>query len=147
VEARSDDWSVPLPPRPDRWRAVAPAVLLAVVALLGVRNHSVRHQTSWRGASFGMFATYENDVSRVVVVVLDKGDGPTRVTLPDSLADDVLALRVVPTDAHAAELARAVLDLVDGPARVDVTVRKIVLSGDDQLTLRYRPLASGEAHR
>jgi hypothetical protein len=126
---------------------VAPAVLLVLIAALGVRNHVVRDQSSWQGVSFGMFATYENNVSRVVVVTVDRGAGPTRVSLPESLADDVRRLEVVPTDGATSSLARSVLDLVDGHATVEVSVRKVVLSGDDPLELRYELLASGEAIR
>ncbi len=142
-----DDWSTRVPAGRDRWRAIAPALLLAVVALLGVRNHVVRDQSSWQGASFGMFATYENDSSRVVAVMLDAGDGPRRVRLPDSLRDDVRRLEVVPTKADADALARRVLGLVDGPAEVEVTVRKVVLSGDETLRLRYEVLTTGGARR
>jgi hypothetical protein len=144
---RADDWSTPVPPGRDRWRALAPALLLAVVALLGVRNHLVRDQSSWQGASFGMFATYENDSSRVVAVTVDGGDGPTRVRLPDSLHDDVRRLEVVPTEADANALARRVLELLPGPATVEVTVRKVVLTGDDPLRLRYEVLTRGGASR
>jgi hypothetical protein len=147
MQGPDPEWSAPLPAGADRWRAIAPAVLLAVIALMGVRNHIVRDQSSWQGAGFGMFATYDNDSSRVVAVSIDGGDGPQRVRLPDSLDDEVLRLKVVPTGDGADALARRVLELVDGPADVQVTVRKVTLSGDDVITLRYEVLASGEAGR
>jgi hypothetical protein len=148
VKEAQADWAAPLPRRrSDRLRALAPVLLLLVIAVVGVRNHIVRDQSSWQGVTFGMFATYENNVSREVVVTVDRGDGPERVSLPDSLDDDVRRLEVVPTDGAAASLARSVLDLLDGPADVDVTVRKIVLTGDDPLELRYGPLATGTASR
>jgi hypothetical protein len=141
-------WSTPLPrDRTDRARAVLPAVLLVVVAVVGVRNHVVHDQSSWQGASFGMFATYENDSSRSVAVTVDGGSGPQRVSLPKDLQDDVRRLEVTPSDAAATRLASAVTERVGAGVTVEVVVRRVVLDGDDPLTLHYDPLASGSARR
>lgn len=113
-----------------------------------MRNHIVRDQSSWQGAGFGMFATYENDVSRVVIVSVDRGDGPVRVLLPSDLRDDAERLAVVPSQASASELAQSVLDHVgDDDATATVEVRKVVLHGNRPLLLDLEPLVSGSAPR
>jgi hypothetical protein len=149
VVSDPDGWAAPLPgERSDRLRAVLPLVVLFVVAALGFRNHIVRDQSSWQGASFGMFATYENDISRTVIVTVDRGDGPERVALPSELDDDVRRLAVVPTKGAARDLARAVLDLVDGAdVTVTVEVRRVALEDDEDLRLHLETLVQASERR
>jgi hypothetical protein len=149
VDDPASEWAAAIPSgRSDRLRAIAPVVLLVVVALLGVRNHVVRDQTSWRGASFGMFATYDNDVSRRVIVSVDRGDGVQRVGLPDDLRDDVRRLRVAPTSGAARALARAVLERVpEGPATVRVEVRGLSLDAGESLRAHLETIVDAEASR
>lgn len=116
-------------------------MLLAVVALVGVRNHIERDQSSWEGATFGMFATYDNHVSRVVVVTVTDADGPVRVALPDDLQKRGLLLRIAPSQGDIDGLARSVADRVrdDGATRVRVELWRIALQGGDALRLRLEP--------
>jgi len=141
----TDEWAAPVPRHPDRWRALAPAAVLLVIALVGVRNHVMRDQSSWQGASFGMFATFENDISRSVAVTVDDGEGPRRVRLPEHLEDDVRRLEVVPTDEGAAELAEEVAELLEPGSVVHVEVRRIDLTRGDPMELSLQVLASGTA--
>jgi hypothetical protein len=117
------------------------------VAVLGILRSATLDQSSWQGASFGMFATYDNDTSRTVVVTATGPDGPFRAAIPSSLDDDATRLRVVPTDAAAADLARKVarLGLDEGVIEVVVQVLRIRLSGGNGLRLRVEPVAAGSA--
>lgn len=145
-------WAAPLPPRPgDRLRALAAPVLLAAIASLGVARAVTLDQSSWQGASFGMFATYDNDVSRIVRVYVEGPGGSVRSILPASLKDDATRLRVTPTESAAAALARQTLAVVrhDGATDVLVEVWRIHLDDlDGVLHLRTELLASARAeHR
>ncbi len=133
----------------DRAKALAAPLLLATVALVGVVRSATLDQSSWQGASFGMFATYDNDVSRTVVVTASLPDDPARVALPSHLHDDARQLQVVPTDARARRLAQATLRdaTQDRATRVHVAVLGVRLQDDGVLTLRFEQLASGEAQR
>jgi hypothetical protein len=132
----------------DRARAIAPAALLLVIALIGVRNHVVRDQSSWQGASFGMFATYDSRVSRQVVATLHEDGEVTRLAIPADLGDDARRLTVVPTGGGARSMARAIVSRVDGDASVRIEVRGPVLEqGADGLELRLTVLAAGSASR
>ena len=149
MDEGAGEWAAPVPRAPsDRVRALVPAVLLVVVALVGVRNHVVRDQSSWQGASFGMFATYDNRTSRTVIVEVDRGEGPERVDLPPELRDDAERLKVVPTEGGAGALAAAVLERVDDErASVDVEVRRVVLDDHDGLEVRVEPIVEAGASR
>jgi hypothetical protein len=143
-----DEWATPLPRRPaDLARALVPALLLAVIAAIGVRNHIDHDQSSWEGASFGMFATYENHVSRVVVVSVDGPDGRFQASLPSELRDDALRLRVAPSQGAIDRLADDVADLVrgDGATSVTVELRRLQLDNrDGRLEARYETALDAE---
>ena len=146
--AEHDEWAAPLPSSwADRGRALLPVVVLAGVALLGVRNHLDHDQTSWEGASFGMFATYDNHVTRQVVVSLVGPDGSTRAALPPSLEDDALRLRVAPSEAAARRLAAEVARLVlGGPVTlVVVELWRVDLDQDPSLTMRFESMLRATA--
>jgi hypothetical protein len=149
VDEGAGDWAAPVPREPsDRARALAPAVLLVVVALLGVRNHIVRDQSSWQGASFGMFATYDNRTSRTVIVEVDSGEGPERIDVPPDLEDDAERLKVVPTEGGAGAMAAAVLERIDDDhATVTVDVRRVVLDDRHGLEVRVEPIVEARASR
>lgn len=75
MPADPSEWAAPPPSTTgDRWRAIAPALALVLVALVGVRNHVDHDQSSWEGASFGLFATYDNDASRLALLVNSNDD-------------------------------------------------------------------------
>jgi hypothetical protein len=122
-------------------------VLLAAIAVVGVRNHMEHDQSSWEGASFGMFATYENHVSRLVVVTVTGPDGSFRVALPDDLQDDERRLRVAPSKDAADRLARAVATRIgdDGATEVEVTLWRVGLDTDDGFRLRLDEVLTGTA--
>lgn len=142
MASEADTWASPLPGTlGDRLRAVAPAVLLAVIAVLGTYNHVDHDQSSWEGASFGMFSTYENHVSRVVLVTVVGPDGRVQALLPPDLRDDALRLRVAPSQGAIDRLARDVLGRVEdeGATSVEVELRTLHLSaGPDGLSARYK---------
>lgn len=124
--------------------------LLVTVAALGVYRHATLDQTSWQGASFGMFATYDSRPSRAVIVRVADGTDVRQVALPTELEDDAERLRVVPTDGGAVDLARDVATALahvgtpfDG---VEVEVRGLAIQrSDDGLEVRIRRLAHGGA--
>ena len=149
MASEADGWAAPLPRRPgDRWRAVAPVVLLSSIALLGIYNHIDHAQSSWRGASFGMFATYENHVSRVVLVTVTGADGRAQLRLPPDLRDDARRLRVAPSQGAIDRLARRVLarERGGGATSVEVELRALDLdAGADGLTARYHVVLEATA--
>jgi hypothetical protein len=151
VDDHSSGWATPLPRSlRDRLRTLAPPALLVAIASLGVYRASTVDQSSWQGVTFGMFATYDNTVSRIVRVTIDGPGSSYRADLPADLRDDATRLRVVPTDAAAAQLARAVLPRVagDGGTGVRVEVWRLRLrSREGVLRLHLEPLAAGEAAR
>lgn len=132
----------------DRVRALAVPSLLVAIAALGVYRSATLDQSSWQGASFGMFATYDNGSSRTVIVTVTGPDGVARMGLPASLRDDATRLREVPTDDAAASLAaRALKFAPDDATRADVAVWRLVLHQEAGLTVRTAALASGSAER
>lgn len=147
----SRHWETALPRSwGDRARSLAIPVLLVAVASLGVHRTVTLDQSSWQGVTFGMFATYDNTVSRMVRVTVTRPDGDVRVVLPDHLDDDARRLRVVPTRENADGLARSVMDLVraEGALRVTVEVVRLRLrDADGALGLRLERLTVGSATR
>ncbi len=124
----------------DRARALAPAALLAIVAALGVRNHVADDQSSWEGASFGMFATYDNHTSRLVAATVDGPGGAVRVALPDDLEDDALRLRVAPSQGAIDALAAAIAQRAPDATSVRVELWRIALQDAEGLALRFEPM-------
>lgn len=129
----------------DRRRALVAPALLMVVAAIGTARTVTLHQSSWHGASFGMFATYDNVASRTVRITVDG----VAVPVPPGLADDAERLEVVPTDAGARRLAEAVLARTAGGTRSAVVeVRRIHLrTAGGGLRLTTSALARGQARR
>lgn len=122
-------------------------LLLVVIAAVGVYRSVTLDQSSWQGASFGMFATYDNVPSRTVVVRAIGPSGSARIAVPHDLQDDAVRLRVVPTDDRAAALARSLTGRTEsaGATRIEVEVWRIALEDRDGLHLRLEPVARGAA--
>jgi hypothetical protein len=81
--------------------------LLIFVALLQVGRAVVYDQSSYAGFGFGMFATYENELSRWTEVTAVTFDGSSVTVRPDSHLD--LIAQEVPTAANIEALAVAAL--------------------------------------
>lgn len=142
-------WAVPLPrDARDRVRALAVAALLLAIASLGIYRSATLDQPSWQGASFGMFATYDNISSRTIAAYAITDAGRQRIGLPGDLHDDATRLTVVPTEHAADALARRLLARAgDGVAAVDVEVRRVVVERDGGLRLDVEPITMGAAAR
>jgi hypothetical protein len=95
--------------RPHRERLAAWAVptLLLAVAGLQMGRAAVLDQSSYAGFGFGMFATYENELSRWTEVTATMMDGTEVSVRPDAALD--LAVQEVPTDSNVEALAASVL--------------------------------------
>lgn len=91
----------------ERIALVAVPLLLVLVALLQVGRAAVYDQSSYAGFGFGMFATYENELSRWTEVTVVAADGTSIRVRPDSDLD--LAAQEVPTAANIRALAAATL--------------------------------------
>lgn len=91
---------------------VVPA-LLVVVALVQVGRAHVLDQSSWSGAGFGMFATYDSGLTRFVLLEVERPDG-TVETVPAPAGDRTTGAEVVPTAEALRALVEAVRDEVDG---------------------------------
>lgn len=88
--------------------------------------------STWSGAGYGMFATYDNEDTRFVLGKYFDGDGAHTATPPPALADLAFAARVLPTDERVRALAEAWLRLLPEDTRgLSVTVVGPRLSGDD----------------
>ncbi|MGH9084246.1 MAG: hypothetical protein ACRDYW_02230 [Acidimicrobiales bacterium] len=149
MEDRPSSWAAPLPRAwGDRVRALAMPALLVAVAALGVYRHVTLDQTSWQGASFGMFATYDSRPSRAVVIDVVADGERRRIAVPRALEDDAVELTVVPTDRGARSLARGVLAELasQGVTAVQVEVRRLVVDTEPKaLRIRAETTARGAA--
>lgn len=145
------EWAAPVPQdRGDRLRVVALPVLLAAIAVVGVLRVAALDQSSWQGASFGMFATYDNTISRSLAVTVTGPDGTARVLLPADLRDDARRLKVVPTEAGADRLAAQVLARIADAEAVEVVVQRLSIEqppADDGLRISVEEIVSGTARR
>jgi hypothetical protein len=81
--------------------------LLVVVALLQVGRAAIYDQSSYAGFGFGMFATYENELSRWTEVTAVTFDSSSVAVRPDPHLD--LIAQEVPTAANVRALAGAAL--------------------------------------
>lgn len=131
----------------DRLRALAAPVLLIVIALLGAARSAILDQSSWQGASFGMFATYDNRTTRVVVVQVEEDGVVQAVPVPAELRPEADRLLVVPSQPAADSLADRVLQSSDHHQRAIVEVRALVLDGADDLQVSWRTITSAVAPR
>lgn len=122
---------------------LVPALILAVAAVHALRVATL-DQSSWKGGGFGMFATYDHESTRAVVVLVEHGDGLAHAVLQSGDRDTLARLRALPRDAGAADLARIVLARDLDATRVVVEVRGRDLDGT---TLSFPVLARAEVAR
>lgn len=107
--------------------AVVPVVLVAVAALSIFRFHEYR-QSSWQGVGFGMFATYDNRISRFTRVDVEVDGDVTRVDPRSAFPDLVDRGEVTPSGGAPRELAEAVRERLDAD-RVVVEIWRIDVEG------------------
>lgn len=93
--------------------AVAPMLLIAV-AITSITRFHLDGQSSWQGAGFGMFATYDNGVSRFLRVEVD-GE---RRDASGVFEDLVERSEVTPLGPAPEQLAEAVRERTDAESVV-----------------------------
>jgi hypothetical protein len=117
---------------------IAPALLVAVSVVHQVRVRSLE-QSSWHGAGFGMFATFDAAHTRVVLAWDDRSGERLAV----GGIDATTAARIVPSQANARAVALAVADrsaLAEG-GLVRVEVRGVdVDARTDEVVVTTRTL-------
>lgn len=104
------------PPSRDQVLAWAVPAVLVAVALLQLGRAHLLDQSSWSGAGFGMFATYESEATRFVLLEVEAEDGSTR-TVPAPAGPSTRAALVVPTRAALREVVDEARSQVDGAIR------------------------------
>lgn len=110
--------------------AIVPIAMLVIAAIGIFRFHDVG-QSSWRGGSFGMFATYEHvDARAAVVLAVDDGKIEV-VAVPDDLQDLRDRAVVIPREGATRDLAEAMLERV-GADEVTVEIRAHRVRGTDE---------------
>jgi len=123
-------------------------VLMVVVAGLGAWRYHNHQQTSWRGASIGMFATVDAPANRLVrgVVQPDEVGADTALfTPPRSLDGERARALVTPTSGNLRALADAWAPIVpDGRlVRVEVWATRF-RSGPGDPAVRLEMIGSYE---
>lgn len=103
-----------------------PLVLLAVAGLQ-VGRAAILDQSSYAGFGFGMFATYENELSRWIEVTATTTDGTEITVQPDAALD--LAAQEVPTRANIEALAASVLSSDPSYISVRAAVWTVAVTG------------------
>lgn len=118
-------------PVPRAAAAVVPLVLLSVAALQIARVVAI-DQSSWQGAGFGMFATYDFDDTRAVVAIAVGEDGSGELLPVEPIGiDRYRRARVTPTDEILREIGRRLVPTAPaGTQRVRIEVRGPRLEGD-----------------
>ena len=114
-------------------------LLLVLVALLQIGRAAAIDQSSYAGFGFGMFATYENELSRWIDVEITDGEGATRTVEPDDQLE-LIALEV-PTDGHLVAIAREVIESNPDATAVTATIWAVAVDGRP-LKLTPDPLTS-----
>jgi hypothetical protein len=131
-----EPWPDPRAPLPQSWRdrvlvLVVPA-LLVVVATIQITRVVRLDQSSWSGAGYGMFATYEYEDTRTLRVVARAGGVDRAIALPTDLSRAGFEARVVPTERRLHALAERVLDRAPDAESVTVQVWGIDVSTGDR---------------
>ncbi|MFP5318134.1 MAG: hypothetical protein ACLGI2_07535 [Acidimicrobiia bacterium] len=121
---------------PQRVAGLVVPLILVAVALFQVRQATVNDQSSWSGAGFGMFATIDNEDSRFLRGYVLEAAGERLVGLPRSLAEEALAVRVLPTADRLHALARRWRVAIPGASQAALRA----LAGGPR---RRRPQAGG----
>ena len=106
---------------------VTPALVVAVAALQLYRADTL-DQSSWSGAGFGMFATYESEITRFTRVHAVTDDGETQIPVPPEAGRAFVEATVVPTDGYLEALADEVIATLDDP---EVDAVRVELWGID----------------
>ncbi len=139
------------------WLA-APLLLVAVAAAQWVRV-AEHDQSSWSGIGFGMFATFEEETNRRVLVTLEIDGRSIPAAVPAELADDADRLRTVPSARATQALAEALLDVTwriedrravpdaagAAATRAVVVVQGLAVDGGDDPLLRPLVVRRAEA--
>lgn len=120
--------------------AAAVPLLAALVAIVGIVRYHERQQSSWRGASFGMFATYEAHRSRFVRVTVRHDGVETLVAVPRELERLRERAAVTPLDGAAESLARRVLERTDADEAIVQVLGHGVRTEDGHVHVRTRLL-------
>ena len=94
-------------PLRERAALVAVPALLVLVALLQIGRANLYDQSSYAGFGFGMFATYENELSRWTEVTATDSDHASFSVTPAAGPD--LVAQEVPTIDNIEALAESVL--------------------------------------
>lgn len=122
-----------------RGRAVIVPIVMILVAVVQVMRVLAFNQSSWQGAGFGMFATYDFDGTRGVVAAAVVEGEAVQLPLDDVTPDLYRRARVVPTDDVLREMVAALRPVapagftaivveVRGPAMEDGQVRYRVIN-------------------
>lgn len=124
------------PARRDRALTWFVPVLVVVVAAIQIGRAHTIDQSSWSGAGFGMFATYDSEQHRFVLLEVERPDG-RREVIPAPARRPALEAEVVPTrDALLAVADDAATD-IDGRI-VRVTAFGIRFASDGAVLGRHR---------
>ena len=102
-------------------------LLLVVVACLQIGRAAVLDQSSFAGFGFGMFATYENRLSRWIDVEVAAADGESTFVDPDPSTS--FAALDVPTESNLRRVGAAALAKADGASKATVTLWTIEVKG------------------
>lgn len=107
-------------------RMVAIPTLMVAVAAWSTWRHHHDHQTSWRGASVGMFAMVDAPANRLVRGLVQPADAPAGepdLFLPPAATGDArMRAMVAPTEENLRRLADAWTPHVDDGRLVRVEV-------------------------
>ena len=85
-------------------------VLMVAVAALGMWRYHADHQTSWRGATAGMFARVDAPANRIAMGIVQPGDDESErfpIPPPPEAREQWHRAIVTPTAANLQELADA----------------------------------------
>ena len=102
-------------------------LLLVVVACLQIGRAAALDQSSFAGFGFGMFATYENRLSRWIDVEVATSDGETTFVAPDP--GTAFAALDVPTESNLRRIGAEALAATPEAAQATVTLWTIDVRG------------------
>jgi hypothetical protein len=92
----------------DAWTWLLVPALLVAVALVQFRNVIVHDESTWSGAGFGMFATFDNEPTRVVRVTVTI-DGADYRAPGSVLGHQAVELRTLPSRDDVQQAAEHLL--------------------------------------
>lgn len=100
---------------------IVPLIATVFAGVAVVRYHAL-DQSTWRGASFGMFASYEYEQGRYLRALVVDDDGTHQVAVPPDLD----------------ELRRRAITVPGGPAPREMARALRVRTGADQVVVEIR---------